>query len=113
MAIHILRQRATPGQVREMLKQLESYVKAAVDVRRGVLAGGGEYHADCEAALLEDGSRQQDVWGVDWYPESRQVRLSALINIRPGQGNRSMRVEDPALAQRLEAIVRGLIEESE
>jgi len=95
-----------------MLKQFECYVKVTVHVRRGALAGGGEYHADCEAALVADGSRQQDVWGADWYPESRQVRLSALINIRHGHGNRSMRVEDHALARHVEAVVGAMLEEA-
>jgi hypothetical protein len=46
-----------------MLEELGIYIKLAVDVERNILAGGGEYHADCEEALLEDGSRQEDVWG--------------------------------------------------
>jgi len=56
--IYIIRKRATPQQLTEMLVALEVYVKLAVDVRRGILAGGGTLHADCEAILLEDGSRQ-------------------------------------------------------
>ena len=48
MKIHIIRNRPTPEQIREMLEELETYIKLAVDVERNVLAGGGEYHADCE-----------------------------------------------------------------
>src|SRR3990170_6243659 len=97
MKIHIIRQRATEKETREMLEELETYVKLAVDVERNVLAGGGEYHADCEEILLVDGSRQHDVWGADWYPESKTVEFVALINIRPQQGNRGMEIEDPKL----------------
>ena len=56
--IHIVRSRATERQVTEMLEALETYVKLAIDVRRGILAEGGIVHADCEAVLLEDGSQQ-------------------------------------------------------
>jgi len=42
-----------------MLEALGTYIKLAVDVVRGIFAGGGEYHADCEAVLLEDGSVQE------------------------------------------------------
>jgi hypothetical protein len=90
MKIHIIRQRATEKEMREMLEELETYIKMAVDVERNILAGGGEYHADCEEILLEDGSRQENVWGADWYPESRALGFGALINIRPHQGNRGM-----------------------
>ncbi|MEK6718695.1 MAG: DUF5674 family protein, partial [candidate division NC10 bacterium] len=87
-----------------------TYIKLAVDVERDILAGGGEYHADCEEVLLADGSQQVHIWGADWYPETRTVRFGALINIRPRQGNRGMDVEDPVLRRRIEAIVRRLLE---
>lgn len=65
MKIHIIRQRATEDEIQEMLEELETYIKLSVDVEREILAGGGEYHADCEEVLLEDGSRQEDIWGAD------------------------------------------------
>ena len=40
-----------------MLEGLETYIKLAVDVQRNIVAGGAEYHTDCEEILLEDGSR--------------------------------------------------------
>jgi len=106
MKIHILRQPATGQEIREMMKELQTYIKLAVDVERGVVAGGGEYHADCEEVLLEEGSRQEDIWGADWYPGSRRVEFVALINIRPRQGNRGMEIEDPKLRTKIEIIVR-------
>jgi len=109
MKIHIIRQRATEKEVREMLEELETYIKLAVDVGRNILAGGGEYHADCEEVLLEDGSRQEDIWGADWYPEHRKVEFGALINIRPHQENRSMEIEDSKLRDRIETITRALL----
>jgi hypothetical protein len=54
-----------------MLQALETYIKLAVDIRRGILAGGGVMHADCESALLDDGGQQEDIWGADWTPASQ------------------------------------------
>jgi hypothetical protein len=93
-----------------MLETLQTYIKLAVDVEREVVVGGGEYHADCEEVLLADGSLQENIWGADWYPDSRTVGFVALINIRPRQGNRGMEIEDPTLRRRIEAIVRRLAE---
>jgi len=104
MKIHIIRQHATEKESCEMLEELETYIKLAVDVERNILAGGGEYHADCEEVLLEDGSRQEDIWGADWYPESKTVGFVALINIRPRQDNRGMEVENPELRAKIETI---------
>lgn len=61
--IHLLRSRATRQQLDEMLEALTIYIKVAVDIRRGILAGGGVLHADCETALLDDGSPQEEIWG--------------------------------------------------
>ena len=93
-----------------MLQELQTYIKLAVDVERQVLAGGGEWHADCEQLLLKDGSRQEDIWGADWLPNEKQVRYEALINIRPQQNNRSMTIQDTLLRQRIEKIVLFIFE---
>ena len=104
--IHVIKTQASKEQISEMLQTLQTYIKLVVDTRRRVIAGGGALHADCEAALLEDGSQQRDVWGADWIPESREVRFESLINIRPKQGNRKLTIEDAVLRQQIEHIVR-------
>ena len=93
-----------------MLEALEVYVKVAVDINRGVLAGGGALHADCEAVLLDDGSAQDDIWGADWIPVSQQVRFEALINIRPRQNNFSLTILDRDIRERMERVARDLLE---
>ena len=108
--IYVIKTRTSKEHVVGMLQTLGTYIKLAVDVRRGVVAGGGALHADCEAALLEDGSQQADVWGADWIHESGEVRFESLINIRPKQGNRKMGIEDEKLRKRIEQIVRERIE---
>jgi uncharacterized protein DUF5674 len=62
--IHIICDRATLEQVKEMLEMLETYVKSAVDIDRGILAGGGAMQADCESVLVDDGSQQEFIWGT-------------------------------------------------
>ena len=92
-----------------MIQPLGTYVKLAVDIRRGILAGGGVLHADCEAVLLEDGSRQEDVWGADWNLSAQQVTFESLINIRPRQNNPSLEILDPSIRERVAEIARQLL----
>ena len=59
---------------RQELKRLadETYkemVKAVVDIQREILAVGGELHADAESVLLEKGSQQEHLWGINLYPD--------------------------------------------
>ena len=49
MMINIIRKPATLQLIQEMLQDLETYIKLAVDIERRILAGGGTLHADCEA----------------------------------------------------------------
>ena len=104
--IHIIRTSATDTEIGEMLESLNSYIKLAVDIKREVVAGGGMLHADCEAVLLDDGSKQEDIWGADWLPDSKEVRFEALINIRPRQANRSMIIEDEKVRNKVEKVVK-------
>ena len=86
--------------------------KAVVDVARGVMAIGGELHSDEEAFLLERGSRQQDLWGINLYPDPgapELVEFDSMINLRPSQRNRSRSVDDPAIREQILALVRKLI----
>lgn len=110
MTTLLIKSKATESQTEEMLSALDSYIKVAVDIRRGVLAGGGVMHADCEKVLIESGSKQVDIWGGDWYPEDKRVAFGSLINIRPRQNNRTMEMQDSKIRQQMELIIRGLLE---
>jgi hypothetical protein len=84
------------------------FVKAVVDLKREVIAVGGELHADGEALLLEHGSSQSDLWGINLYPErprAEWIEYDSMINIRPSLGNRSRSVEDEGLRSKIVEIV--------
>jgi len=87
-------------------------VKAVVDINRRMLALGGELQSDEEASLLEQGSAQADLWGINIYPvkpRSEWVEFDSMINIRPRIGNRSRDVEDAGRRQLICEIVDSLI----
>lgn len=81
--ILLLRDRATAEQFEQMLQQHKFYIKTAVDIERRVLAGGGELHADCEEKLLDDGSRQQDIWAASFMPVTGKISYESMVNLRP------------------------------
>ncbi len=109
--ILIIRESATPEQIIQMAETYYGLmIKLAVDVKQEILAGGGELHAECEQALLDNGSQQQDIWGADWYPEFKKVGFESLINIRPRQQNRSMEIQNKELRESVETIIRNLLE---
>ena len=79
-------------------------VKAVVDIDRGLLAVDAELHSDLEALLLEGGSAQNSLWGINLYPDltgEQFVEFDSMINLRPSQNNRSRSVEDPAIRRKI------------
>jgi hypothetical protein len=109
MSVELISKKAIKQEIQEMLRNLETYIEVAVDVRRGILAGG-IMHADCEAVLTENGSKQEDIWGANWDAASKIIEFEALINIRPKLGNRKTEIQDPKLRTQIEKIVRNLLE---
>lgn len=84
-------------------------VKAVVDVERGLLAVDAGMHSDLEALLLDAGSRQGDLWGINLYPAEHGtpdfLEFDSMINLRPGTGNRTRSVDDPAVRAVIEQLV--------
>ena len=116
-AIVVVDRRIDRNELARLVKLFfEDMVKYVLDVERGVAAVGGEMHADAEHLLLEDGSRQADLWGANYYPgrgREECIDYTALINIRPAQGNRSMEIQDPAVRERVRQLTLALIGEGE
>ena len=88
-------------------------VKAVVDLERRLMVVDAEMHSDEEAELLSDGSRQQDLWGINLYPdlpEADWLEFDSMINLRPTLGNRSRSVDDPATRERIRETVQSLVQ---
>jgi hypothetical protein len=93
--------------------RFHDFVKGVVDLRRGILVLDADMHADQEAVLLEEGSDQRDLWGINLYPQidgPDWLEFDSMINLRPSFGNRSRGVEDPstreAIARLVDSVVR-------
>jgi hypothetical protein len=90
-----------------------SLVKADVDVTKKKLIVDMGMHADGEAYLMENGSNQNDLWGINLHPEDYGtddfIEFDSMINIRPSQGNSSKDVLDPDIKQQIIALVHKIV----
>jgi hypothetical protein len=106
--------RVTINELRQMAAEgFGDLVKAVIDVERGLMVVDAELHSDQEAFLLDQGSRQFDLWGINLYPDlpgAEAVEFDSMINVRPSQGNRSRGVEDETLRTNILALVDHLVE---
>jgi hypothetical protein len=88
-------------------------VKAVVDIEQEVILVDAEMHADEEAKLLEDGSKQDNLWGINLYPEETSdeafLEFDSMINVRPRQNNRSRSVESEEIRKKIRVIIKKLV----
>lgn len=97
----------------EAEKLFGDMTKAVVDLEKEVMVINAELHADQEALLIQQGSKQSDLWGINLYPElfgeEDFIEFDSMINLRPSGGNTSRGVDDPKTQQRIRDLVSKLI----
>lgn len=94
------------------VKSFGNLVKAVVDVDKKIMAIDAGLHADLEAFLLDKGSDQNNLWGINLYPDlegEEFVEFDSMINLRPGGGNMTRGVDNPAIQEKIRVIVNSLV----
>lgn len=113
MAIQIIKDKITKAELALLAQeQFGDFVKAVVDIEKGIMAIGGELHADMEAFLVAKGSLLNNLWGINLHPdlaEDEWVEFNSMINIRPLQGNRSRGIESLEVQKKVKAVVKTLV----
>lgn len=103
----------TLTELKKMSKRIFGHlVKAVVDIEKEVMVVDGEMHADEERYLLEKGSKQDNLWGINLYPEENEenfIEFDSVINFRPRLNNLSRSVDDPKIRKKIIKIVKKLV----
>jgi len=87
-------------------------VKAVVDIENEIMAVDAELHADQEKVLIENGSKQENLWGINLYPDDTEdfIEFDSMINLRPSWGNLSRGVDDENIQDKIIKIVNNLVD---
>jgi len=114
MEIKIVKDSINKKELADMAKeQFGNLVKAVVDVGQGIMAVGGEMHADEEVVLIEqESSKREDTWGINLYPEKTSddwIEFDSVINLKPSFGNRSRNVDNPEIQKKIRNIIEKLV----
>ena len=115
MKIEILKNEVNKEFLKEFAKeQFGNMVKAVVDIEKEIVAIGGEWHADAEQVLVAQGSKSDNLWGINLYPEAADnyfIEFVSLINIKPSQNNRSQEIESEEIKNKIKAIIKKWIKD--
>jgi hypothetical protein len=105
----IIRAKASKKELQEIAEHFEGYIKVVVDFDREILAGGGDRHSDDERILLDDGSKQKDLWGGGLDIETGEIDYNSIINLRPKQDNPSRDILSKEIREKFDKIVKKLL----
>src|SRR3989344_9430294 len=93
-------------------RRFGNIVKAVVDIQKEIMVIDAELHADQEALMLEQDSSQEDLWGINLYPELKGedfIEFDSMINLRPSFGNSSRGIDNPKVREKIVEIVEKLV----
>jgi len=111
--VQIVHKKISTKELKKMSeKMFGGFVKAVVDIEKEIMAIDAELHSDEENLLLENGSQQKHLWGINIYPEKEDfenwIEFDSMINLRPSWGNKSRSVDDPKIQEIIKKIVNQL-----
>ena len=93
-------------------KMFGSFVKAVVDVEKGIMAVDAELHVDLEQFLIEQGSELKDLWGINIHPQKggdEYIEFDSMINLKPAFNNRTRGIESSEIRGKIIKIVNSLV----
>jgi len=108
--ILVIREKIDTESLQKVAEDLKGYIKVVVDIKKGILAAGGQMHSDAEAELISDGSKREDLWGAGLDLETGEMDFDSMINIRPST-NKSREILDEKIRQDVERIIRTLMKD--
>lgn len=96
------------GKLRELF---DVYIKTVIDVNKKICSAGCDRHFESEKILLDQGSRQENLWGGGIDLETLTIDGNSIINIRPTQGNTSNEIQDPQTRKLFEELTKYFFKE--
>jgi len=106
---HIITKKASKAELKEMAQHFQGYIKVVVDIEKEILAGGADRHVDEEKILLDNGSKQENLWGGGFDTTTAEIDYNSIINLRPRQSNPSREILDASIRNTFDTIVKKLL----
>ncbi len=101
----------TKDEIEKLREQFTVYIKTVIDVKRKVCSAGCGRHFDSEKIMLEDGSKQENLWGGGVDLETKIIDCNSMINIRPQQKNTSNEIQNAKIREEFERLTEYFFKE--
>jgi hypothetical protein len=94
----------TKEEIKKLRELFDVYIKTVIDVEKKICSAGADRHFESEKILLDDGSKQSDLWGGGVDIEAKIIDCNSFINVRPTDNNTSNEIQDEKLRKQFEEL---------
>ena len=101
----------TKEEIKKLRELFDVYIKTVIDVERKICSAGADRHFESEKILLDDGSKQSNLWGGGIDIETKIIDCNSFINVRSQDNNTSNEIQSPELRKRFEDLSKYFFKE--
>lgn len=96
----------TKAEIEELKEKFDVYIKTVIDIKLEICSAGCDRHYESEQILLEQGSKQSDLWGGGIDMETKEIDYNSFINIRPNDGNTSNEIQNKEVREKFYELMK-------
>lgn len=101
----------TKEEIEKLKEVFDVYIKTVIDIKKKICSAGMDRHYEGEKVLLEQGSKQSDIWGGGIDLETKVIDFNSFINIRPNDNNTSNEIQSPEIRKSYEQLTKFFFQE--
>lgn len=101
----------TQEEIEKLKEVFDIYIKTVIDIDKKVCSAGMDRHFEGESILMEQGSKQSDIWGGGIDAETKVIDFNSFINIRPNDNNTSNQIQNPEIRKVYEELTKFFFKE--
>lgn len=98
-------------EIEKLKEQFEVYIKTVIDIEKKICSAGMDRHFEGEKILLDQRSKQSNLWGGGIDLETSTIDFNSFINIRPNDNNQSNEIQNPETRKKFEELMKFFFQE--
>ncbi len=87
----------TNEEIQQLSEEFDVYIKTVIDIENKICSAGMNRHFEGEQILLQEESKQSNLWGGGIDLETKEIDFNSFINIRPSDNNRKNDIQDEGI----------------
>lgn len=94
----------TKEEIEKLRELFDVYIKTVIDIEKKICSAGADRHFESEKILLDQGSKQSNLWGGGIDMEAKIIDCNSFINVRPRDKNTSNEIQESQLRMKFEEL---------